>query len=191
MIPEHCGTEEIANLLNLSKRRVQQLAKHGMPRTGRGQYPVRGCVLWYLDFSKAGPGEGKSQEEQRTELLYEQTIKTRMENEINKSNLFHADEVEASFQTAETLLGSILDAFAPRMANMLAAEHDPSVLKSVLFEECREVRRAYASALKKVGEYMEDSSGDSGAAPTKDSKPVGKPGKDTAPRKPRTRKVAK
>ena len=38
---------ELAALLGLSPRRVQQLVRIGMPRVARGKYDPRVCCKWY------------------------------------------------------------------------------------------------------------------------------------------------
>jgi len=45
--------DELAKFLNVSERRVQQLAKDGMPRAAsgqRGQYNLLVCASWYIRF---------------------------------------------------------------------------------------------------------------------------------------------
>lgn len=40
--------EQIAQVLNLTPRRVQQIVREGMPRQGRGEYDLITCVHWYI-----------------------------------------------------------------------------------------------------------------------------------------------
>lgn len=41
----------IARLLNLTERRLQQLAREGIiPKAARGQYPLAGCVRSYIQY---------------------------------------------------------------------------------------------------------------------------------------------
>jgi phage terminase Nu1 subunit (DNA packaging protein) len=35
-------------MLNLTRRRIEQLVEEGMPRAGRGQYDLEACVKWYV-----------------------------------------------------------------------------------------------------------------------------------------------
>jgi AraC-like DNA-binding protein len=61
--------EQVAGVLNLSPRRVQQLAKEeGMPRVSRGEYELVKCVHWYIAFltrrmeeARRGSSETESQ----------------------------------------------------------------------------------------------------------------------------------
>lgn len=38
----------LAEVLSLTTRRVEQLVRRGMPRSGHGRYPLRSCVRWYI-----------------------------------------------------------------------------------------------------------------------------------------------
>lgn len=40
----------VAQALNITQRRVEQLAKEGMPRSGRGRYDLGACLLWYVRY---------------------------------------------------------------------------------------------------------------------------------------------
>jgi phage terminase Nu1 subunit (DNA packaging protein) len=42
--------EECAHELNLGSRRIQQLAKEGLPRADRGVYDVVACFRWYVRY---------------------------------------------------------------------------------------------------------------------------------------------
>lgn len=43
---------ELAEALNLSDRRIQQLSRkpNGLPKTGRGRYPLDKCFDWYIRY---------------------------------------------------------------------------------------------------------------------------------------------
>ena len=40
----------VAQALNITSRRVEQLVKEGMPRAGRGRYDLGACLLWYVRY---------------------------------------------------------------------------------------------------------------------------------------------
>jgi len=44
------GSPQIANALNLTKRRVEQLVHEGLPREERGKYDLGKCMLWYIRY---------------------------------------------------------------------------------------------------------------------------------------------
>ena len=65
----------LAQFLNLTEQRVQQLVKEGMPRAARGQYDAIKCTSWYVRYLQAAierrtapieegtPGERESRRE--------------------------------------------------------------------------------------------------------------------------------
>lgn len=44
------GSTAVAQALNITTRRVEQLVKEGMPRAGRGRYDLGACLLWYVRY---------------------------------------------------------------------------------------------------------------------------------------------
>jgi phage terminase Nu1 subunit (DNA packaging protein) len=74
------NVERVADALNLTPRRVQQLVKEGMPREKRGEYDPIKCLLWYIRYlqaqvSRLSPNvapegsEGDQERKQRIRLL--------------------------------------------------------------------------------------------------------------------------
>jgi len=181
----------LARIFGVSVRRVYNFHEQGMPREEKGRYKLGDVVQWYASHLLARGGKDKSLDDQRKELLFEQTLKTRIENEISRQDLVPMAEVQTCFNTAQTMLASQLDSFARRMANELAGIHEADQIESRVFEECREVRRVYATTLAAVAQAMDDSGADTNAAPPKKRRRVGRSGKNTTTRKPRARKVAK
>jgi phage terminase Nu1 subunit (DNA packaging protein) len=47
------NVERVADALNLTPRRVQQLVKEGLPREKRGEYDPIKCLLWYVRYLQA------------------------------------------------------------------------------------------------------------------------------------------
>lgn len=44
------NVKQLSKLLNVTPRRIQQLANEGMPRKGKGAYEDRACLLWYVKY---------------------------------------------------------------------------------------------------------------------------------------------
>src|ERR1700730_16452592 len=68
----------VAQALNLTEMRVQQLVKEGMPREGRGQYDAVKCMAWYIRYLQTAlkkksvqmhDGAYAGEHEQRVRLL--------------------------------------------------------------------------------------------------------------------------
>jgi phage terminase Nu1 subunit (DNA packaging protein) len=48
--PMIVDTPFLAAVLNLSVRRIHQLVKIGLPKSGRGRFDFKACVQWYLKY---------------------------------------------------------------------------------------------------------------------------------------------
>lgn len=167
-------------VLGVSSRRIHQLVKEGMPKTARGKYYIPAAVQWYITHKLMKAGADKTLDEQRKELIFEQTVKTRIDNEVSRRDLVPMSEVQTVFGTAQVTLASQLDAFPRRMAIVLAGTHDENEIENLLFTECREIRRSYADVLDQMGPAAQGDGSDAKAPAPKKRQRVGRPRKDTA-----------
>lgn len=47
---DECSAADLGGLLGITEQRVGQLVKDGLPKSGRGLFPVRACVQWYVGY---------------------------------------------------------------------------------------------------------------------------------------------
>ena len=189
-IEKYCNGSELAIILGVTGARVVQLHEQGMPKFARGKYDIAECVQWVIARWMVSSTNDKSLDEQRKALLYEQTLKTQLENRTTEAKLFDGDEVQGALEAIMVLFVGQLDALAPRVCNRFAGITDAGQIKAELFEECREVRRTLSEALEGMGGYIQSPGKPGKTAATPKSKPVGGRGKNTSTRKPRARAVA-
>ncbi len=89
----------IARFLNLTERRVQQLARDGIiPKAEKGKYDLVGCVQGYIAYLQAR-AFGKDSESidmhaERSRLLKLQADRAQMELDVMLSKLIPAEEAE-------------------------------------------------------------------------------------------------
>ena len=89
-LPENVKTGELAELVGLSSRRVQQLAEAGyMTKTSRGQYLLAESVQGYVRF--LSETQTPIDEELGKQLLEERVLKTREE----RKRLQYENELQA------------------------------------------------------------------------------------------------
>ncbi len=103
----------IARFLNLTERRVQQLARDGIiPKPEKGKYDLVGCVQGYIGYLQArafGKDTGTvDMYAERGRLLRLQADRAQMELDMMRARLISADE-------AEELWASLLATFRARM----------------------------------------------------------------------------
>jgi phage terminase Nu1 subunit (DNA packaging protein) len=146
---------DIAKILSLSERRVQQLVKEGiLPTPTDGSYHLSGCVEAYQQYlmkkqlTKNGSSTDLATEKLR--LLKAQADKAELELEALKGKYIEVTEVE--FEWSNLLL-----AFRSKMLNMpsklactlAAAGSDFAKLEQILEDEIYE-------ALTELGKYGEE-----------------------------------
>ena len=152
------GVEVISRLLNLTPRRVQQLAKEGViPKAGRGKYrlapTVRGYVV-YLQEKLDNPGA-----EGRINLNEERARKTKAEADLaemevakRRGELIDTVDVKEAWQSILTeVRANLLHNVPVRIAAAAKAEDDEAALKSLVKAEIVEALRVIS---EKNGEEL-------------------------------------
>ena len=185
-----CRARDVAQVFGVSERRIAQFVIEGMPKGGRGNYNIPECHKWY-NARYGGQLKDRTLDEQRQELIKEQTLKTKLENDTKQSELLPIDEVTAVVAATITMLSGILDAFSRRNAIVLAGLTDENEVERVLWDETRAVRSQFAGQLAALGDHIGNSSKDNNPPTEKKRRRVGRPGKDSTTGKPGTGALAK
>lgn len=140
------SVSELAETLNLTPRRIQQLAAEGMPKMDTGAYDRDICLLWYLGYlQKLATGRPTSDQASTAELLRieqtrlaaEQADKLAIQNAELRSDLCRLSVWESELAG---LLSEIRSAFL-RMPSKLAPILDGPVndRKRVIAAEIRQI----------------------------------------------------
>ena len=141
----------IARFLNLTERRVQQLARDGIiPKPEKGKYDLVGCVQGYIGYLQArafGKDTGTvDMYAERGRLLRLQADRAQMELDMMRARLISADE-------AEELWASLLATFRARMlAVPTRAAHLVLHLKEFIAIE-QQLRDLVRDALTELARY--------------------------------------
>ncbi len=115
MSSELLSTEVISKLLEISPRRIQQLAKLGyIPKSSRGKYPLVGSVQGYIRYLRA---QEKEPEEQlpvdkmtpNERLKYYRAEQARDELMVSRRQLIPAEEVERGTAELVKAMVSLLE----------------------------------------------------------------------------------
>lgn len=83
------NAEKLGELLRLTKQRIYQLVKVGMPKTGRGQFDAAKCTLWYVHFLQDALNRKTPQNnsEENKDLRKEKTLLIRVQRELAELQL--------------------------------------------------------------------------------------------------------
>lgn len=161
------NAEELAGLLQVEPRTVYRFAKaEGMPRAGRGRYPLAVCIRWYFDRIS---GQHSAQavdpvKEDRRRLYRAQAAKAELENRMRRGELVEIDAMDAAYMAFAGAVGSQLEALAHKVAARLAALTDPREIARVLQDECRVIRNSAAAAARDIASDLQSGDDDRAAA---------------------------
>lgn len=150
------NVEQCAEELNVTGRRVQQLAQEGMQRAVRGEYDRRQCTRWYIRYLQkalesraAGDGSGvMGLALERARLAREQADRAARENAERRGELAPISVMAKKFGDAVAVAQALLLAIPTREAPMLAPLTDANAIHARLTQ-------AIYDALHELADYGE------------------------------------
>lgn len=119
--------------LHLGDRRVQQLAKEGLPKASRGRYDVEACRSWYIRYlqkkleAKALPdadGNYTASIMQRHKMLSIETELKQIDLAKERGQLVTIEKVESDLATIVLEIKQRILQVAPRLAAEVIGEKD-------------------------------------------------------------------
>lgn len=198
--PQSYPAATIAKLLNITERRLQQLAKDGIvPKSERGRYPlvesVRGYVKFLQDRSAGRQAAPIDQHAEKLRLTRAQADKAELEASELAGSLVRVDEVEAQWSA---VLGSVRARLLAMPSKVGPRARAAATDQAAAGEIEAEVLEALQELSNGSSESSRDGEGDlaprasgAGAAAEADRQPVGGPVPAPVERKQRrTRAVA-
>jgi hypothetical protein len=126
----------IAKLLDLTPRRVRQLAREGViPPAEGGRYPLVGAVQGYVRYLRELSPEDAAIQQHRSRRM--QMLARKLEIEVQRltAELLPADEVSEVWARLAAAFRARMLAIPSKLAPELAAEHDPNLVQARLEEE--------------------------------------------------------
>ena len=169
----------IAKLLNLTERRVQQLAKEGIVvRDGKGKYDLVGSVRGYVKYlqdralgKEIAPIDSHAE---KARLLRAQADKTELEVKALQKTLVPVMQVETTWMMMLAAFRSHMLSLPAKTAHLLAPIDDNAEIERILREQIYEglTELSEYDPEKLIGAHQEVSGG-TGAAAEADSIAVG------------------
>ncbi len=143
----------LARLLNLSVRRVQQLAREGViPRAARGRYELGPSVQGYIKYLQAqvdNPDETVAAN--RAKLDAARRRKIERENLVEEGKLISLDEIGETFVELGHLVRNAHRALSSRLASRLIGVDDEIAIERIIRTELDEVDRNLAERARASG----------------------------------------
>lgn len=105
-LPKNADAQTVGDLIGVSARRVQQLAREGVvPKAGRGKYPLAGCVQAYIAYWQRQAEEALSRgpanfKEARAKKVRAEAELKELELGLKRGDLVPVDVVEAQVRDA-------------------------------------------------------------------------------------------
>jgi hypothetical protein len=111
--PTGVSTGFLADMLGLSDVRLSQLVEIGMPKAGRGMFPTRDAVRWYVEFLRKG-GERPQQEGPTRADIGRDLDALKLKKALGE--VFDREEVIGKSTAAYSVLAAQLETLATRWA---------------------------------------------------------------------------
>lgn len=127
----------IAAILDITEQRVRQLVDEGLPRIGRGLYPLKGCVHWYLNYwkSRALGREGDADKKLKTSLET-QLLQSKVQEATG--HLINRQEVVMIVSAAFLRLGKMMNALPTSLGREMSWAPDTIRIVRKRLDEARE-----------------------------------------------------
>lgn len=139
-------TEIIGFVFGVTKSRVRQLTKEGMPKAGVNKYNLIDCVRWYAGHLKdKGHAPDAETKRQRSRLLKARADKAILEVKEKESALIDMDEVKNVWANhivnAKTKLLSMPSKLAPILAEIEDPAEIQEEVKRLVYEVLNELAK--------------------------------------------------
>jgi phage terminase Nu1 subunit (DNA packaging protein) len=157
------GLAQVAEALNLGERRVQQLAKEGLPKAKRGLYDLGASLRWYVRYLQRklveralpedgdgdGGGPATSSAMTRHKLLSIEAELKQIELAEKREQLISVDTVAKDFAALALEIKARILSLPPRLAAEILGERDLAVAQ-------QKIDRSLKGALESLSQYDPD-----------------------------------
>ena len=135
---------KVASALNLTRQRVQQLVKEGLPREARGRYDAVKCMLWYVRYlqgvleKRSMPTADGGERADRVRLLRAQADLKEMELARQQSSVIPVADYERTLAVIIQTTTARVMAIAPRAAVEVIGQSSRTMVQALIEKECKE-----------------------------------------------------
>jgi len=139
------STDVIAGILGVTRARIRQLTKDGMPKAGRNKYPMIASIRWYIQFWKDKANAGDTAlTRYKKRLAKAQAESAEIDLKVKKREMIPAADVEKdAFNMARQTRDAMLS-IPDRISDQLAAENESSEIHKIMKEEILRALRGLA-----------------------------------------------
>ncbi len=150
------ATSELAGVLGLTARRVQQLSEDGtLEKEGRGKFKLGEAVQKYISFISKGEITANDKKIEKIKNIAEATLKeskakvAKLEAEELEGNMHRSEDVEDVLEDLIFVMRNALNSLPGRIAPEVAQNTSPS--------ECSEIiKKEVHAIMRELSEYRYD-----------------------------------
>lgn len=138
----------IAKLLNITERRVQQLARENIiPKANKGKYDLVGCIQGYITYlqNTISQGECKDLKHERTRLTKFQADKALIDLQIIQGKAILIPDVEKQVANMISVVRTKLLGLPTKLAPIISNENDTNVIENIIKNNIYEVLQELAN----------------------------------------------
>lgn len=154
---------QVAQFMNVSVRRVQQLVQEGMPQISRGRYDLGRCLHWYIRWlqnalerrSIADSSGVTSLTAERVKLAREAAQAAALANQKRRGEVVDAKWILGMLQRLPVAMHEGHTTVINRCPHEFAVSGDPQRIKERLAEELRSVEGRLASVFGELADHCD------------------------------------
>lgn len=142
------GTGELASVLGLTARRVQQLSEDGtLEKEGRGKFKLGVAVQKYISFISKGEITSSDKKIEKIKNIAEATLKeskakvAKFEAKELEGNMHRSEDVENVLEDLIFFMRNSLNALPGRIASDVAQNSNPSECAEIIKKEVHAIMR--------------------------------------------------
>lgn len=141
MSEEVVGPGRIAEALGVSERQVYRYHEMGMPKAGRGEYPLLRCCIWFRRHILSPAENGDAPDLDEAKLRKERAKARKAERELSsrRQEVMPAEVIERVNREADEWIRETTLERAPEIAAALEGVESPREAEAVLRTEVRKL----------------------------------------------------
>lgn len=141
MSEETVGPARIAEALGVSERQVYRYHEMGMPKAGRGEYPLLRCCIWFRRHILTPAENGDAPDLDEAKLRKERAKARKSEREMSRrrQEVMPAEVIERVHREANEWIRETTLSRAPEIADALEGVEDPRKAEIVLKKAVRDL----------------------------------------------------
>lgn len=142
--PDGVPIQILCKYLDVSPRRVQQLAREGViPKSAHGRYPLLQCLAGYIKHMHQSRG-GETKAAQEARLKEAQADLRRLEYQQKSGDLVQFSAVRDAVRELGSKAGQLLDGIGQSVCNEIVGETDPVTVAALIDERIAAARELIA-----------------------------------------------